>query len=213
MRRPLALITGASGKLGPTLVEAAEAAGYRVAVAVHRHAPKRAGAAGVFGADLSKPGAALRLVRRVEQRQGPIAALIHAAGGFLTGPLLSVAQEDLDAELAVHARAFLGLSQAVVPSMRAIGQGRIVLLSMEGSKTRVFRQVAAHAAAKAAAEVLAQSLAAELRPEAIVVTTLALGPSPSRGALRQALRRTLRARGMSLSGRVLKVAGSGGNSM
>lgn len=208
MAPPVALITGASGKLGPLIARAAAESGYALALAAHRG---RVAAlppdviAHRFSADLRRPGSAAALVRRVERKLGPVQVLLHAAGGFLTGPLLSLDRGRFDEELAVHAGAFLSLVQAVRPGMRR--GGRIVAFGLEGLETpRAYRQIAAHAAAKAAALVLTLSLAGELSAAGVQVHAVALPRDPSPASLRQVLRRLLSERGDGRVGRVHPVA-------
>lgn len=209
MAQPVALITGASGKLGPIIARAAAESGYALALAAHRG--RVALPSGVlahrFSADLRRPGSAAALVRRVEQKLGPVRALLHAAGGFATGPLLSMDRQRFDEELAVHAGAFLSLVQAVRPGMQRRGGGRILAFSLEGlEEPRAYRQIAAHAAAKAAALVLTLSLAGELSGEGIEVHAVALPREPSPASLKRVLCRLLSERGGGRVGRVHPVA-------
>lgn len=209
MAPPVALITGASGKLGPILAQAAAEAGYALALAGHQgRAELPSGVlAQRFSADLRRPKGAAALVRRVEQKMGPIRALLHAAGGFATGPLGSLDRGRFDDELAVHAGALLSLVQAVRPGMRRRGGGRIVSFSLGGLESpRAYRQIAAHAAAKAAALVLTLSLAEELAADQIQVYAVALPREPSPASLRRVLGRLLSVRGAGRLGRVLPVA-------
>ncbi len=209
MALPVALITGASGKLGPILAQAAAEAGYALALAGHQgRAELPSGVlAQRFSADLRRPNGALALVRRVEKKMGPVRALLHAAGGFATGPLSSLDRERFDEELALHAGALLSLVQAVRPGMRRRGGGRIVTFSLEGlEELRAYRNIAAHAAAKAAALVLTLSLAGELAADQIQVHAVALPREPSAAGLRRVLGRLLSARGPGRVGRVLPVA-------
>lgn len=115
------------------------------------------------------------LVARVTSDLGPIGVLVHAAGiGSRGNSVVDTDPQELSRVMSVHAFAAHHLARAVVPGMRSIGEGRIILVSSiisNGPRTGT----APYVMAKAAIDVLALTLAMEERANGIRVNVVAPG--------------------------------------
>jgi NAD(P)-dependent dehydrogenase (short-subunit alcohol dehydrogenase family) len=112
--------------------------------------------------------------KTIEERVGAPYALVHNAGISAAGMI-----EETDIDLwqrmfATHVMGPVALTQALLPSMRAAGEGRIVLV---GSSAGVRGQpgTGPYSASKGAMERWGESLAAEVAPFGIGVTILITG--------------------------------------
>ncbi len=123
-----------------------------------------------------------RLAREAEAEMGGIDILVNNAASGYIRPVMQQRAKGWDWTMDINARAALFLSQAVVPSMRARGGGRIVNISSLGS-VRVLPEYVVIGASKAALEAVTRYLAVELAPEGIIVNAVSGGVADT-GALR-----------------------------
>lgn len=170
--KPVALVTGASRRLGRALAEGAARAGHDVAVH-YRSDPAAAGEAvaalgalgaraEAFRADLREPGAARRLVEEVLSRFPRLDLLVHSASPWLEGPLEQVSEADWDDVFAVGPRAGFFLAQAAAPAL-ARSEGSILLVS-DVAASKAWPRHLPHAVSKAAVDALVRNLAVALAP-------------------------------------------------
>ncbi len=103
-----------------------------------------------------------------------ITALVNNAGATRPGTIDSATLEDLDYVVALHFQATLILIQAVLPSLRACGNGRIVNMSSRAALGKPERVV--YSATKAGLIGMTRTLAMELGSDGITVN--AIGPGP-----------------------------------
>ena len=178
----VALVTGASRGIGRAIALALGEAGAAVAVNyVERAADaeavadaiRQAGhAALAIKADVSDSGAVARMVREVETALGPIDVLVNNAGIGIMRGLDDLTEADFDRTIAVNLKSAFLCTQAVLPSMRARGWGRIVNVS--SGAARGAGMVGAHYnASKAGMEGLTRGYAARLAKEGITVNNVA----------------------------------------
>ena len=170
--RPVALVTGASRRLGRAFAGGAARSGHDVAVhfrsepaaAAETVASLRALGADAesFRADLRAPGAAERLVRSVLDRFGRLDLLVHSASPWFDGPVESVSEADWDDVFAVGPRAAFFLSRAAAPAL-AEAQGTILLVS-DVAAGKAWPRHVPHAVSKAAVDALVRNLAVALAP-------------------------------------------------
>ena len=123
--------------------------------------------------DLSDTAATTEVAREVGKAHA-VTTLIHNAGTIRPALLPDVKLEDLDALVNLHLSSALLLLQGVLPSMRAAGFGRVVLVSSRavlGLPTRT-----AYATTKAGMLGMARTWALELAPQGITVNVVAPGP-------------------------------------
>lgn len=170
--RPVALVTGASRRLGRSLAEGAARAGHDVAV--HYRSDPGAAAAAVaaiaplgvraetFRADLREAGAARRLVEEVLSRFLRLDLLVHSASPWLERPPEEVSEADWDDVFAVGPRAGFFLAQAAAPAL-ARAEGSILLVS-DVAATKAWPRHLPHAVSKAAVDALVRNLAVALAP-------------------------------------------------
>lgn len=180
------VITGAARGLGLASATRLYRDGWRVVAAVRtpeRAMPLLRAATGAADDDDRLIGVTLDLMdgasisaaaKTIEESVGTPYALVHNAGISAAGMV-----EETDIELwqrmfATHVTGPVALTQALLPSMRAAGQGRIVLV---GSSAGVRGQpgTAPYSASKGAMERWGESLAAEIAPFGLGVTILITG--------------------------------------
>ena len=155
----------------------AEVSGRRLDAAKAAVAAQLCGGARLFAmrCDVTDGPAVEALVRDAEDELGPVQILINVVGGVrgeINLPLERIGEERWEATFRLNLKGTYLLSQALTPSMRQSGGGRIVNIAsvdMAGAPGR-----ADYGAAKAAVVSLTRSLAAELAPT-IAVNCIAPG--------------------------------------
>ncbi|GIG21701.1 beta-ketoacyl-ACP reductase [Cellulomonas chitinilytica] len=113
-------------------------------------------------------------VRTLQERFGPVDALVNNAGVLHQELFLTMPEQRIDELLAVNLAGPARLAQACARQMSVRGRGVILNVSSINS-LRGFRGVAAYAAAKAGLDGLTRSLARELGPAGIRVNSLVPG--------------------------------------
>jgi 3-oxoacyl-[acyl-carrier protein] reductase len=128
--------------------------------------------------DLGSRDAAHAVCADVLARHGHVDGLVTAAGGVRgqTGrPLEEVSEDDWRAIFAANVDAASWCAQALVPSMKARGVGRIVTISSGAGLRPSLTGIQAYASAKHALVGLTRQLALELGPAGITVNSVAPG--------------------------------------
>lgn len=124
--------------------------------------------------DLMDAASISAAAKAIEERVGAPYALVHNAGISAAG---MVEETDIDLwqrMFATHVMGPVALTQALLPSMRAAGQGRIVLVCSSAG-VRGQPGTGPYSASKGAMERWGESLAAEISPFGLGVTTLITG--------------------------------------
>ena len=124
--------------------------------------------------DLLDPASIAAAAKAIEEAVGAPYALVHNAGIYGAGMV-----EEIDTSLwqKMFATSVLGpvaLTQALLPSMRAAGEGRIVLVS-SAAGVRGQPATAPYSAAKGALERWGEAMACEIAPFGLGVTVLVAG--------------------------------------
>src|SRR5690242_8311162 len=101
-------------------------------------------------------------------------ALVHNAGVAVVGFVEETPAEEWTRVFTTNLFAPAALTNALLPSMRVAGRGRIVIVSSTGA-VRGMPLAAVYSASKAAAERWAEALAAEVAPYGLGVTILMAG--------------------------------------
>jgi NAD(P)-dependent dehydrogenase (short-subunit alcohol dehydrogenase family) len=128
----------------------------------------------LIAADVGIPEEVARCVADAERGLGPVAVLIHAAGGAVNGGLLQLTPEAWTGAFAVHVHAVFHLSRAVIPSMKKQKEGVIILIS-SAAGLRGIKSNVAYQTVKGALPQLTRALAYEFADDNIRVNCVAPG--------------------------------------
>ena len=174
-------IAGASGNLGPTVVERLAPTGARLALGGRDKAPldelaREAGAeADTDLVDLLDADAARAWAQGIAKRHGRIDALVHLVGGWRGGkPIEEAPLEDWDFLEGLLIRTVQHATQAFAPSLLEGGRGRFVIVSSAQGQVPTHTN-AAYAAAKAAAEAWTLALAHRFRGSGATANIVVVG--------------------------------------
>lgn len=183
LRDSVVIVTGASSGIGEAVATRLVAAGAKVALAARRAdrleaVARRIDPDGtrtlVVAADLTDAAARQRLVSETVSRFGRIDALVNNAGFGQRGPIEQVPLDAIRRNFETNVFGLLGLTQAVIPFLRAQGGGRIVNVgSVAGRIARPMSSV--YDATKHALEAFTDGLRGELKPFGIQVVLVRPG--------------------------------------
>jgi len=166
------LITGASAGIGWACAEVLQSAGWAVTGA-SRRGTAPAGCDGLV-MDVDDDESVRAGVAGMLARRGRIDALVAAAGWGLAGAAEQTAVAEAKAQLETNFWGCVRVVQQVLPSMRASGGGRIVLVSSLGGLIAIPFQ-AFYTASKFALEGFGEALAYEVAPFGVHVTLVEPG--------------------------------------
>ncbi len=178
----IALVTGASRGIGRAAAVALGQAGFPVAVnyeshreeaeEVRREIEESGGRSLAVQADVSIREEVERLMKTVEGELGFVDVLVNNAGITRPQPVEQITEEDWDTVLDVNLKSVFLVTQAVLPSMRRAGWGRIINLSSVAAQ--IGGVVGPHyAASKAGILGMTRAYAALLAREGITVNAIA----------------------------------------
>ncbi|MFE2046497.1 SDR family NAD(P)-dependent oxidoreductase [Streptomyces sp. NPDC059477] len=178
-RSPFALVTGATQGIGRAIALRLADDGARVAVNGRAHTPDldavtRAANAVAAPADVSDRDQVHAMVDRLRHTVGDIDVLVCNAAYMTMGSFLDHDEQDWWRIVDTNLSGTFHLVQAVLPGMRRLGRGRIVVISSEWGVTG-WPNASAYAASKAGLIALVKSLGRELAPENILVNAIAPG--------------------------------------
>jgi 3-oxoacyl-[acyl-carrier protein] reductase len=125
--------------------------------------------------DVTRPESVRAAVERIGS---PIHILVHSAGGVCSQvgrPLEQISLDDWQAIMAVNVTGAFLMAREVVPGMKSLGRGRIVIISSGAGIGISLTGIQAYASAKAAEIGLTRQLAHELGPHGITVNSVAPG--------------------------------------
>lgn len=184
----ICLIAGASGAIGMAVAERFHAEGARLALTYHSQKPQSEKLLpSEDGQNVLRIPLDIRsremtevAVQQVIAHFGEIDVLVNCTGVLgPIGPTAQVSIEDWAEAVETNLLGSFYLTRAVLPSMLAQGQGKIIHFSGGGAAyARPF--FTAYGASKAALVRFTESLAEELRESGIDVNTIAPGPVNSR---------------------------------
>ncbi len=169
----VALITGASRRIGAAIARRLHAEGMRVAIH-YRHSEaeaidlrnsfntEREDSAEVFRADLIDDGEAARLVDAVTDHFGELSALVNNASTFYPTPLGEIDETSWKDLVGSNLKAPLFLSQAAAPHLLDARGGIVNIVDIHAR--RPLRDHHVYGAAKAGLAMLTRSLARDLAP-------------------------------------------------
>lgn len=161
---PTALITGGTGGLGVSVVEAFIDAGWRVVVTyiVEGEQERLPDAAEAVKADLSDPDDVGRAVRVAASDDGaPLKALANLVGGFKDGqPVAETPLAEFEAQFKLNLRPTYLVTQRALPRLVEAGGGAIVCVSSKAA-FEPWAGGSGYAASKAAVAAFARAVAKE----------------------------------------------------
>jgi NAD(P)-dependent dehydrogenase (short-subunit alcohol dehydrogenase family) len=173
---PTALITGGTGGLGVSVVEAFLAAGWRVVATYivegeQERLPREAEA---VKADLSDPDDVGRAVRLAAGDEGaPLKAVANLVGGFKDGqPVAETPPSDFEVMLELNLRPTYLVTQSALPRLVAAGGGAIVCVSSKAA-FEPWAGGSGYAASKAAVAAFARAVAKEHADEGVRCNVIA----------------------------------------
>src|SRR5574337_1226083 len=165
-------VTGAFGALGTAMVQAATAAGARVAAIDRAPVPVNYAAASSIGnVDLADTNAAQTAVDAAAKALGGLDGLVNIAGTFRWETLADGSADTWDLLYRVNLRTAVATSKAAIPHLSASGAGRIVNISAAGS-IKAGAGMGAYAASKSGVARLTEALAEELKDRGITVNAI-----------------------------------------
>jgi NAD(P)-dependent dehydrogenase (short-subunit alcohol dehydrogenase family) len=166
--RGVALVTGASSGIGRATAEALRDAGYRVFGTSRKAVPERSDGITMLTCDVSQDASVAKLIDEVLSKAGRIDLLVNNAGIGLLGGAEESSISQAQALFDVNLFGVLRVTNAVLPTMRGQGGGRIInLSSVLGLIPAPYS--ALYASTKHAIEGYSESLDHELRPFGIRV--------------------------------------------
>jgi 3-oxoacyl-[acyl-carrier protein] reductase len=177
----IAVVTGAGGTMGRSVVDSLVARGCRVgmvdvqlgsmAAASERHGPRVL----ALTCDIREARDVQRSHEKVVEQFGPVSVLVNNAGVLSNHKIEATTPEEWRQVMAVNIDGAMHWAQAVVPGMKAARWGRIVNVSSLAAKTGGLTAGTAYAVSKGALSALTLSLARELA--AFGVTANAVAPA------------------------------------
>ncbi|MFJ1458733.1 SDR family NAD(P)-dependent oxidoreductase [Nocardia sp. N2S4-5] len=161
-----ALVTGAASGMGRMVAQRLAAAGHRVAAvdideAGLAETARRSPNTTTYTCDVSDTDAVVKLVDTVRADLGPIEQLVHAAALCRVGSTLAQDVSEIRRVMDINYIGTVNLCQAIVPGMRDVGAGTVVLFaSVAGWLPSP--GLAAYSASKFAVVCYAEALSLEL---------------------------------------------------
>lgn len=173
MPNPCAVVTGGARNIGQAIALRLQHDGYRVIV-LDIETPQAASLqADAHVVDLSDINATQQVLETIANTQ-PVTCLVNNVGIVRPAMLEEANLEDFDRLMHLNVRSALVCTQALLPTMRAQGHGRIVMNASRvvlGKEARTL-----YSATKGALQAMARTWALELAADGITVNCVAPGP-------------------------------------
>lgn len=177
----VALVTGAAQGIGRAAAVRLAEDGARVAVNARVDDQRLAAAVAATGhgaipapCDIADWDASRAMVADVAAELGPVEVLVANAARMTMKPFLEQDPAEWWEQVNVNLTGHLGVIAAVLPGMRSLGRGRIVIVSSYWGVTG-WENATGYGCTKSGLIALTRSLGRELAPEGIYVTTVAPG--------------------------------------
>lgn len=181
-----AIVTGAGQGIGKAIANRLAQDGMHVAVVdINPHTAQAAAAeiAARYGTetlalvcDVSQEDAVHQTVQAVLERFGTIDVLVNNAGVLsLKKPFTDYTRADWGRIFGINLMGTVFFCQAVIPTLKAKGSGRIINMSSQSAETGGLAASPVYSASKAAVWCLTKSLAGELSAGGITVNAVAPG--------------------------------------
>jgi len=124
--------------------------------------------------DLDDPASVVAAAKAIEEAVGAPDVLVHNAGIAAAGCVEETPTSVWEQIFSTNLFGPIALTKALLPSMRAAGRGRIIVVSSQGG-LRGMPLISAYSASKGALERWAEALAEEVAPFGLGVTILVSG--------------------------------------
>jgi NAD(P)-dependent dehydrogenase (short-subunit alcohol dehydrogenase family) len=173
MSERCAVVTGGAQNIGRAIAERLRDDGYRVVVLDVIEPEVESFLPDARRVDLSDRAAAEKAFAEIAANY-PVKALINNVGVVAPAPFDDVKVEDFDRIMHLNARTALLAAKALVPTMRRLGGGRIVMNTSRVTLGKIQRTL--YSASKGALQSMARTWALELAGDAITVNCVAPGP-------------------------------------
>lgn len=175
----VALVTGAGGTMGRSVVQSLVAQGCHVAM-IDLHADAMVDLQAQHGprvlalsCDIRDPAAVQRAFGQAATTFGPVLLLVNNAGILSNDKIEATTAHDWREVLAVNIDGAMYCAQAAVPGMKAARWGRIINVGSLAAKTGGLTAGTAYAVSKGAIAALTLSLARELAPFGVTANAVA----------------------------------------
>ncbi len=171
----IVVVTGGAGTIGLATARAFAAEGAAIALVDLNETACAEAAASVgrhclaIGADLTKPGAAADVVRRIIRRFGGVDVLVSNAGSALQGNLLDLDEAELRQSFELNFFSHLAMARAVGAVLKAQNHGGQMLFNVSKQAVNPGKGFGAYGLPKAATFFLVRQLALELGGDGIRV--------------------------------------------
>jgi NAD(P)-dependent dehydrogenase (short-subunit alcohol dehydrogenase family) len=170
------VITGAAGGIGREMARVFAERGSRLALVdrdatVNDLSDALGGSCHSFIADLQDESDIVRTVTAITERFGGIDILINNAGIGIVGKAIDFKTDDWDRTMAINLRAQFIFAREVAPYMRAVGWGRIVVISSQAAVVGIDEHVA-YSASKAGLLGMVRCMAIEWGRDGITVNAI-----------------------------------------
>ena len=174
--RKVAIVAGVGAGTGASLARRFHADGYQIALLARDTGfsttlAKELGAAKAYACDVGDAASVDAAMAGIRADMGEAAVLLYNASAGAFGDVLSITPEQFETTWRVTALGALLLAQAVIPAMKAAGDGAIIFTGATASR-RGGPRSAAFAPAKHAQRALAESMARSLWPFGIHVALM-----------------------------------------
>lgn len=177
-----ALVTGAGSGIGAAIARTLAKAGANVTLAGRRREPLEAVAAEIGSQalvldsfDVTKPGAIAAGLEKASSTFGPVSILVNNAGEAPSAPFEKTSADMWSYVLSVDLTGVFNVTQAVLPDLKAHGEGaRLINIASTAGLTG-YAYVSAYCAAKHGVIGLTRALALELAKKGVTVNAVCPG--------------------------------------
>jgi len=173
----VALVTGAAGGVGQATARRLAADGHLVAVNDINDDGRLRELAGQIGGiavpgDIADPDATAAMAAQTALALGPVQVLVANAAAMAMSPFLDADPAQWWRQIDVNLSGHFRLIQAVLPGMRALGHGRVIVIT-SGWGVIGHPNATAYAASKSGLIALVKGLGRELAPDGILANAIA----------------------------------------
>jgi 3-oxoacyl-[acyl-carrier protein] reductase len=173
MAEKCAVVTGGARNIGGAIARRLQRDGYRVIVLDVIEPEAESLRADARRVDLADRAAAEQAFADIAQEY-PVRALINNVGIVAPAAFDDVNVDDFDLLMHLNTRTALLAAKALVPTMRRLGGGRIVMNTSRVTLGKIHRTL--YSATKGALQAMARTWALELAGDGVTVNCVAPGP-------------------------------------